>query len=279
MLRAFLLELRPQGGSPLPPVRGYWAHALFLRLIEAVDATLAEALHDQQMRKPYTVAALPAATLSSGGLFTADPDVIWIRLTTLDDSVFEIVAARLLRPPNLRLQLGETFLRVEDVLHHQQQSPLVGCTDFDTLVQGATVARHIEFQFASPTSFNLGQLPSGRRRTSLLPGPGLVIDSLLQKWSAFLPHGAPDRLKPPADMRCVAEELWLPSSYNLHTVSFPLRKSTQSGFIGRCRFRALCDDPEYLRWFNTLADFAFYAGIGARTTMGMGQVRRIDHGV
>jgi CRISPR-associated endoribonuclease Cas6 len=33
---------------------------------------------------------------------------------------------------------------------------------------------------------------------------------------------------------------------------------------------------EMHRQLNLLADFAFYSGVGAKTAMGMGQVRRIE---
>jgi CRISPR-associated endoribonuclease Cas6 len=34
-------------------------------------------------------------------------------------------------------------------------------------------------------------------------------------------------------------------------------------------------DVDKLKALNALADFAFYCGTGAKTTMGMGQTRRI----
>ena len=35
--------------------------------------------------------------------------------------------------------------------------------------------------------------------------------------------------------------------------------------------------PETIQQINTLADFALYAGVGRKTPMGMGMVRRIKH--
>lgn len=41
-------------------------------------------------------------------------------------------------------------------------------------------------------------------------------------------------------------------------------------------FRILGDvDPMVIKQINTLADFALYSGVGRKTPMGMGMVRRI----
>ena len=48
----------------------------------------------------------------------------------------------------------------------------------------------------------------------------------------------------------------------------------QIGFTGRCGFTAFNDDRYWLGVIQLLTDYAFYAGIGYQTTMGMGQARR-----
>ena len=56
------------------------------------------------------------------------------------------------------------------------------------------------------------------------------------------------------------------------------------GFVGSCAYQFFLehqsysndkDNTEMLRLANLLADFAFYCGTGYKTTMGMGQTRRI----
>jgi CRISPR-associated endoribonuclease Cas6 len=48
------------------------------------------------------------------------------------------------------------------------------------------------------------------------------------------------------------------------------------GFVGECSFRLLVDDPYWQRLADTLAAYAFYCGTGHRTTVGLGQTRRIE---
>jgi CRISPR-associated endoribonuclease Cas6 len=97
----------------------------------------------------------------------------------------------------------------------------------------------------------------------------LIFGSLLEKWNTFAP------LKLDPEVRRFAEESLLISRYQLTTCAVPLAGGMQVGFIGWCEFTAVVLDPYWLAAMNLLADFAFYAGTGAKTTMGMGQTRRI----
>jgi CRISPR-associated endoribonuclease Cas6 len=48
----------------------------------------------------------------------------------------------------------------------------------------------------------------------------------------------------------------------------------QIGFVGKCQYTALNRDRYWLGVIQLLTDFAFYAGIGYQTAVGMGQARR-----
>lgn len=50
------------------------------------------------------------------------------------------------------------------------------------------------------------------------------------------------------------------------------------GCIGTCRYVALNHDRFWGGILRTLAQFAFYAGVGTRTTMGFGQTVVWDDG-
>jgi len=49
-------------------------------------------------------------------------------------------------------------------------------------------------------------------------------------------------------------------------------KYTQKGFVGTCSY-VVQGSNTFASLLTTLAAFAYYAGIGYKTTMGMGQVR------
>ncbi|GFP33975.1 hypothetical protein HKBW3S42_02315 [Candidatus Hakubella thermalkaliphila] len=60
-------------------------------------------------------------------------------------------------------------------------------------------------------------------------------------------------------------------------MEFPSQRGIYSliGFQGKCKYTVLSNQNEMTRYLNILADFAFFAGLGQKTTMGMGQVRRL----
>jgi CRISPR-associated endoribonuclease Cas6 len=53
------------------------------------------------------------------------------------------------------------------------------------------------------------------------------------------------------------------------------RRSYQIGFTGRVTYGLMADNEIARAQLNALADAALYLGVGYKTTMGMGQTRRI----
>jgi CRISPR-associated endoribonuclease Cas6 len=62
------------------------------------------------------------------------------------------------------------------------------------------------------------------------------------------------------------------NDYDLHTVCVQFLWHMQKGCIGTCSY-TVKRNTEYASQVAALAEFARYAGIGYRTTMGMGQAR------
>ena len=70
----------------------------------------------------------------------------------------------------------------------------------------------------------------------------------------------------------------LVSRYRLETKMLAFNNYQELGFLGSCVYSANDDVPEdKLRTLNALADFAFFCGTGAKTTMGMGQTRKLKN--
>jgi len=64
--------------------------------------------------------------------------------------------------------------------------------------------------------------------------------------------------------------------YRLETHILNFGSYQEVGFTGRCRYELDKNTPEEVAHaLNALADFAFYCGTGAKTTMGMGQTKRL----
>ena len=106
-----------------------------------------------------------------------------------------------------------------------------------------------------------------------LPLPGLVFESLARRWNAFGPLRIPD------EVRRFADEQIVIARYQLRTerVTFGEQgaRGAYPGFVGVCGYAFRTRDRYWLGLIHALAAFALYAGVGARTTMGLGQAKTV----
>lgn len=251
---------------------GQWANAAFYAILRQVDPHLAEALHHWNGRKPFTVSSLlglPAGRGETVELRAAGE--CWLRVTTLGESLFQPFIQHFLqggaRP---QVQIGPVAFAVSEVLTTPGAHPWAGFCDAADLIAQAQPAARLTLEFVSPTAFNLGSMPGNGAYYALFPHPALVFGSLASRWIECV---APDLDR--AYVEDVAAEA-RPSDYRLQTQTLQWRGRVQKGFTGRCTFdlRPLGDDER--RLLTLLAGFAFYAGVGGKTTQGMGQCRRLE---
>jgi CRISPR-associated endoribonuclease Cas6 len=102
------------------------------------------------------------------------------------------------------------------------------------------------------------------------PTPALLFGSLAAAWN----HVSPQPVDKAA-VRAYAEETVVVGLYRMASKMVRYWGQPQIGAVGTVSY-LLKDrrDHEMIRALNTLADFAFYSGVGYKTTMGMGQVKR-----
>ena len=220
---------------------------------------------------PHGRATLPSTLLGAfrevGGVRTAVPDESYrVRYTLLTDegiaALSQVLLARYLerRPFTTGRQPFE-ILRVETA--ERSRDPWLGSTSYEALASAPRPTRTLAFDFASPTAFRRGE------QTFLFPVPESVFHSLARTWRTFCDIPLPD------DLGDFILEKLPASRYELRTDVIKAGKYQLLGFTGQVSYRALDPDPRYLSALNMLADFALYAGVGMRTTQGMGQARRV----
>ena len=171
----------------------------------------------------------------------------------------------------IALTLAGAPLRVTEIATETDQHPWAGRATYADLVQQYTLApgqhpRSVTLRFASPTLFRSGG------RDLPLPLPHLVFHGYLNKWNGFSPLSLPEEAKRYAE-ECVALSRFKLRS---HLVSFEQGgKGANVGFTGEARFRFLVGDAYWTRIMRLLAGYAFWAGSGYRTTVGLGQTQSI----
>ncbi|MDI6814653.1 MAG: CRISPR-associated endoribonuclease Cas6 [Dehalococcoidales bacterium] len=267
MLASFVVHLQPEENAFLSLNTGSSIHALFLSLIAENDPGLATQLHKDSPAKPFTVSPLQGKFARTGRhLATLKDNIYWLRLTTLTEQVFaaldRTLLAKLAYQGEINIE-GASF-RIADVkVEPAEDNPWGDVTSFEEIYEQADTKLEIALVFHSPTTF--------RQRGMNLPFPLPVTTfySYWQKWNAFSSLLLDESLISWVETNVAVE------AHHLQTKMVPFGDFQLSGFIGTCRYRILKGEAPRIRQLNALADLAFYAGTGAKTTMGMGQTRRV----
>ena len=224
-------------------------HGAFFTLL--TDPQLRQEAHEMSGRKAFTLSPL---TVSGTGR-------AWFRVSFLQDHFYANFVQYFLESQVPRVSLGAAELHVERVI--SSPGRWSGYASYDELLAKARPERELTLEFRSPTAFRQGDL------VTPLPLPKLVFQSYLQRWEQFSP------VRLPADLVERAERGLGVARHNIQTRPFFDGHGLVPGFVGRVTFMIKGLDDELARQLNLLADYAFYAGTGWKTTHGMGLTRRV----
>lgn len=264
-LYAVLLKLKADGDAIISPTQGHHAYGLFLELIRRANSSMADELHASDSMKPFTISPLQGKfQRSAKNLKVIGGYEYSIRLTFLKEDIFAYFMDAMLKAVSQPLRLESAIFHIDHVVLLHDDSPLCHHQSYEELCSESTSERKVRLQFLSPTAFR-----SGGKRNVLFPEASLAFGSYLSKWQHFSPIKVDEHTAEFLEQIIVAR-------YKLNTRILHFNAYQETGFEGECTFELPADfDEDSLKTINALADFAFYAGTGAKTTMGMGQTRRI----
>lgn len=297
-LLSLVLTLTPiPGPSPIEsadsgretPWLGRAAHAIVLDCVRQADPALAESIHAGSGLRPFTASGLIGASARQ----RLSPERLYhLRLTALTAPVASalLMAAQTgtLRPGEM-LMLADMRFGIETVdwgapppptpagapsessrIGEGRRNMWAAAATYEALsapwlLGRARPAPHLSLQFSSPTTFK------SEGKHVPVPLPGWVFGSLLEKWNAFAPVALPP------EARRFADECLALTRYHLSTQMLPLKENgLRTGAVGQARYTALNADRYWLSLMHLLANFALFAGVGAGTSMGLGQTRRLN---
>lgn len=274
MPHSLVLNLVPT--SPIYPqfLTGRHLHALFFSLVSYVDRELGDRLHNEKTDKAFTVSPLQVITQKPRSrehtLQWEHPQAIppgtpcWWRVSLLDDTLFGSLTRLWLNlNPEHPWHLGSADLHITSILGTPQSTqPWANACTYAQLYEQASVSeRQISLTFATPTAFRQGQYDTA------LPTRDSVFNSLLNRWNKY--SGI--------ELSNFSIEAIFPNFFNIRTEIAADSRSKFIGCVGEISYRLMGDvEPLQIKQINALADFALYAGIGRKTPMGMGMVRRLN---
>jgi len=184
----------------------------------------------------------------------------WVRIGLLEEGLYARLSPLLFGLTGQGVRLKEPF-RVREVL--QEGHPWAGVSTYSRLFQGQA-SHSVGLQFASPTFFR-------RQGNSYpLPEPRLVFDSLVQRWNTFAPVKVPEEVQESWERLTIARL----RGHTQHIA--PNADERGVGFVGQVVYHLPAANPTERQWLWALARYAFYAGVGAKTSLGFGRVRSFD---
>ncbi len=300
MLLSAIATLECAQPGRLPPAHGRFVHGWVMDTIAAREPALAQALHTDRgdgTGQRFLVTHLRNAVTD---------EIVWgeipraavatLRLATIDATIADALRG-ILSDLDSPVRIGQAEFRLRAAAFIPSQHPRAALVDpAELLVHWATtepVPTHLELHFLTPTTFH------SAGQNILFPLPALLFGGLGRRWgiAATETHAAVDGVDaPPLDwgLLTTIKEQTLVTRYDLRTDMLQYRHhrsgdgrgdeevrgagplSQQKGFFGRCELE-VPKDPAAARAAHLLADFAYFAGVGYKSSMGMGEIAPVRH--
>ncbi|MFB0566142.1 MAG: CRISPR-associated endoribonuclease Cas6 [Candidatus Aminicenantaceae bacterium] len=263
MIGSIVIKLKPLGEIKVTGHGGENLYKLVLNILNEKDEHIAREVHDSKKVELVTVSPLLKGVKSTHGHTYLNPfQSASFRVTYLkEELVGPLINGFLLfsdKAEPLPFSSGEVLI---DKVDWQKGNNSI-FTSFEEIFSCAQTEKTIALEFCSPTLFY------SRRKEKLFPIPKLVFSSLLKKWEAFSEIEIPSN---------IGEELKKirVTQFRLKTEHVHFSEQTIPGFMGKVWYELEEEfSKETKKALNALGNFAFYSGIGYKTSLGMGQVRR-----
>jgi len=260
-----IIRLQAQSDGNISPTQGHRAYALLLDLVSASSRKLSEELHGSDIAKPFTISPLFGRLKSNlNRIEITAGNEYNLRLTFLREDVFAHFMDASYRCSGKNLRLETIPFKLQHVLFNHKESNLCMVSSYEQLYYSKPYLNRIRLKFFSPTTFR-----SRGKRNVLVPEPALVFGSYFNKWQRF----SPLKFDPVLVNNFAAILL---GRHRLKTYILHFTDYQETGFEGECVYELPAKlDDKTTQAINALSDFAFFCGTGAKTTMGMGQTRKI----
>jgi len=229
-------------------------HGFFFSLL---PPSIAENLHKPSIYKPFCIWAPKIFKFLQNNQPSEGNSILTLTVSFLKDEFFSPFLFKLTE------NLKNLFLGPYEVSLLQNFGSLIKNDEYIAFEDFLRIQpkTYLYFQAITPISFKKGQIDYP------LPDPKIFFKSLINKWNYISPF----RIE--VDLRKVLEEKLCIVYGKIRTYKIRLSLgSAVTGFKGKVVFYGKDLTDEELKWLNILGYFSRYAGVGRKTTMGLGMV-------
>jgi len=229
-------------------------HGFFFSLL---PSNIADTLHKPSRYKPFCLWAPKIFRFIKNNQPSETNSVLTITISFLKNDFFSPFLFKLTE------NRKKLFLGPYKVSLLQEPGSLIKNDEYTTFEDFFNIKAktYLYFQAITPISFKKGDIDYP------LPDPKIFFKSLINKWNYFSPF----RIE--VDLRKVLEEKLCIVYSKIRTYKIKLSLgSSVTGFKGKVVFYGKGLTDEELKWLNILGHFSRYAGVGRKTTMGLGMV-------
>jgi len=255
-LHAIAIQLKAGDRGFLPATLNRAIYSQVMTWLSWSDSELANTIHNMQ-ESPLSISGLLGYRDRQG---VEAGDEFTIRIGLLDGRLMQPLLAGLDSWGNEPIELARFPFVLRGIYSMPGSHPSVGSSQYQILSKTPGSSDDITLQFLSATSFKQKQF------VQPFPQSDYVFGSLLRRWNRF----APEPLQ-------FSKTEWegIVSAYDLKTHALKMEGGAEIGCQGWVRYRF--PNPDQARIATILANFAFFAGVGRKTAMGMGQTQLGDY--
>ena len=267
MITSTILHLQAQTNGRIHGSTGRAVHGFWFRQWQHINPAIADALHQAKDAMPFTLSPLMGLPPPQRGTRRIKAGAeAWLRVTTLRANLSQSLLETWLPRLPAQIELAGIPWTVKQICLSPQEHPWARQSTYQELDDrwhsDPDPLQKWPLSFVTPTTFHSGpniHLP--------FPLPDSLVASWARRWQAFSP--IPLR----ADIRSKIRETVRISAYDLKTVPVRHDRRLTIGCVGKMTLSTGVLSPGERAILTMLADYAFYAGSGHRTTQGMGMTR------
>lgn len=270
VLLSCVIFLEVKKEALIPPHLGQVLHAFFLDSVQNIDESYSLRLHNPLEIKPFTISPLQGKVEYAENRWRLFPgEKYYFRITSIEPELSHWLVEKWLKSLPEVISLAGTYFHILGWELDHQGHPWAGRSSYEDLydkyISLNTSNNKVGIEFFSPTTF------SSKGNNYPLPDPEKVFSNLLKKWNHYSPVHLGD------DFMQFIQERVSPSRLQIQTRIIHFKNYKKIGFVGNCfynvRYRG--EEELILKILKMLGEYTFYAGVGYKTTMGMGQARPV----